>query len=181
MPARCKSCAWFDAGDDALYGECHIFPATMKVEPLHWCGQHKYKKKTDKPISEENESLNYKSLIKFYCEEFKRVYNIPYTVDWTKDTQAAKTLISEEGMEQAKKYVTWFVEHPPSWYLDKSAVFLRCLPKARTQMMLIAAQTHPQDSIELDTKYANNADWPDYVDYRRKGGKENYTSWSRNG
>ena len=55
---------------------------------------------------------------------------------------------------------------------------ISCIPKARNQINLRKASEEERE-IYYDGEHAAQPDWPDYVDYRRKGGKSSYEEWRR--
>ena len=178
MGVTCKSCKYFIADDDSLIGECRLYPKVYQVQPGHWCGQYKRRPKDAKKDKEE--VVDTKLFVSTYAQEFKDKYNVKYSPDWVRDTQAAKILIREEGFDGGLEYCRSFINNPPKWYKENNQINLRCVPKARNQIALKKAKVKPKASDfngEIE-QFGTEHDWPDYVDYRRKGGDKGYQEWS---
>lgn len=180
MGVTCKSCKCFIADDDALIGECRLYPEVYRVQPGHWCGQYKRRPK-DVVVERAKEKVDTKPLIELYCGEFFKHHGIKYSVDWTRDTAAAKKLIKEEGLSAAEQYVKAFLSNTPKWHKEHNQINLYNIPKARNQIKLKAAKvSRPEHDVAISAQaedYGSEANWPDYVDYKRKGGSKCYEEW----
>ena len=169
----CQSCKYFVEMPEQLTGECRWLPLIYFVEPKHWCGQYKQRDK-DKP-----EKVDSKPLVLKFADMYKKILGAEYTIDWIKDSQAAKTLLKENGEQKAIWYFESFLSNPPDWNKKNKALGLRFVPMARNQISLKSRVDQPAVYEDAEAAvYGNNSDWPDYIDYRRKGGKKQYSLWA---
>jgi hypothetical protein len=166
--------------EDNLLAECKLWPVIHYKAPGDWCGQHKDREKTKKE-KEEKPILDTKSFILGYAKEFKDIFGAAYVIDWVKDTQAAKTLLTEHDPETARSFCLEFLEHPPQWNLDNKCLNLYFVPGIRTKLSLQQSNRSgasiPRLVAEGWRDHGSATGWPDYVDYVNKGGDKTFEEW----
>ena len=182
MPrVTCKSCKCFIADEDALIGECRLYPEVYQVQPGHWCGQYKRRPKVEKEEKDAEPAPEPKLVIQYFAGKFQEKYGVSYSPEWARDTTAAKKLVKEDGRDKTKEYINAFINDPPKWYKENNQINLYNIPKARNQIKLKAAKvSRPEHDVAISAQaedYGSEANWPDYVDYKRKGGHKSYEEW----
>jgi len=180
----CKSCKFFIMNDNALIGECFLYPKVYQVQPGHWCGQYKRRPKEVKEEKEKEETMAKGSIdkvIQYYCAKYKDKLGATYTIDWHRDTAAVKKMFKEDGMDKMLEYIDGFIDNTPRWYKEKNMINLFNIPKARNQIKLKAAKVQTvEHDVAISAQAEDHGDdsrWPDYTDYRRKGGLLSFKQW----